>query len=157
MRREDYLKKDKQVKMAITPTNSTSSSINNKPSRLLRVKRCLIRQYQKVKVRVTPFWKNRKNRVLLIQLVSAYLFTIFLRLNLVYFVLYSQNYLLTHVAERLLIGFLGIDVVLQFGGRTIGYPDGIEAGATANRIACEVMVFAWNSGQNILEEGQEVF
>merc|ERR1712176_868783 len=34
---------------------------------------------------------------------------------------------------HLLIGFLGIDVVLQFGGGTIGHPDGIEAGATANR------------------------
>jgi ribulose-bisphosphate carboxylase large chain len=57
---------------------------------------------------------------------------------------------------HLLIGFLGIDVVLQFGGGTIGHPDGIEAGATANRVACEAMILAWNSGQDILEEGDAV-
>merc|ERR1711937_100349 len=57
---------------------------------------------------------------------------------------------------HLLIGFLGIDVVLQFGGGTIGHPDGIEAGATANRVAREAMVLAWNTGQDILEEGQGV-
>lgn len=57
---------------------------------------------------------------------------------------------------HLLIGFLGIDVVLQFGGGTIGHPDGIEAGATANRVACEAMVLAWNSGQDILVEGPDV-
>ena len=30
---------------------------------------------------------------------------------------------------------LGEDVVLQFGGGTIGHPMGIQAGATANRVA----------------------
>jgi ribulose-bisphosphate carboxylase large chain len=33
--------------------------------------------------------------------------------------------------------YLGIDCVLQFGGGTIGHPDGIQAGATANRVAME--------------------
>src|SRR6204780_4097562 len=32
-----------------------------------------------------------------------------------------------------LISYLGEDVVLQFGGGTIGHPDGIQAGAPANR------------------------
>jgi ribulose 1,5-bisphosphate carboxylase large subunit-like protein len=36
---------------------------------------------------------------------------------------------------------LGEDVVLQFGGGTIGHPDG-KAGATANRVALEAMVLA---------------
>ena len=39
-----------------------------------------------------------------------------------------------------LIHYLGDDVVLQFGGGTIGHPDGIQAGATANRVALEAMV-----------------
>jgi ribulose-bisphosphate carboxylase large chain len=37
-----------------------------------------------------------------------------------------------------LFNYLGDDVVLQFGGGTIGHPDGIQAGATANRVALEV-------------------
>ena len=41
-----------------------------------------------------------------------------------------------------LIHYLGDDVVLQFGGGTIGHPDGIQAGATANRVALEAMVLA---------------
>ena len=39
-----------------------------------------------------------------------------------------------------LLTYLGDDVVLQFGGGTIGHPDGIQAGAIANRTALEVMV-----------------
>jgi ribulose-bisphosphate carboxylase large chain len=35
---------------------------------------------------------------------------------------------------------LGEDVVLQFGGGTIGHPGGIAAGAEANRIATEAMI-----------------
>jgi ribulose-bisphosphate carboxylase large chain len=51
---------------------------------------------------------------------------------------------------------LGEDVVLQFGGGTIGHPDGIEAGATANRVALESMVLAKNEGRNYLEEGPQI-
>jgi ribulose-bisphosphate carboxylase large chain len=45
-----------------------------------------------------------------------------------------------------LVHYLGDDVVLQFGGGTIGHPDGIQAGATANRVALESMVLARNEG-----------
>merc|ERR1719401_1425777 len=45
-----------------------------------------------------------------------------------------------------LIHYLGDDVVLQFGGGTIGHPDGIQAGATANRVALESMILARNEG-----------
>src|SRR6476620_500086 len=45
-----------------------------------------------------------------------------------------------------LVHYLGDDVVLQFGGGTIGHPDGIQAGATANRVALESMVMARNEG-----------
>jgi ribulose-bisphosphate carboxylase large chain len=48
---------------------------------------------------------------------------------------------------------LGEDVVLQFGGGTIGHPDGIQAGATANRVALETMVKAKNEGVDYLEDG----
>ena len=47
-----------------------------------------------------------------------------------------------------LIYYLGEDVILQFGGGTIGHPDGIQAGATANRVALESMVLARNSGED---------
>jgi ribulose-bisphosphate carboxylase large chain len=55
-----------------------------------------------------------------------------------------------------LIHYLGDDVVLQFGGGTIGHPDGIQAGATANRVALEAMIKARNQGHNYLEEGQSI-
>jgi ribulose-bisphosphate carboxylase large chain len=45
-----------------------------------------------------------------------------------------------------LVHYLGDDVVLQFGGGTIGHPDGIQAGATANRVALEAMTLARNEG-----------
>jgi ribulose-bisphosphate carboxylase large chain len=51
---------------------------------------------------------------------------------------------------------LGEDVILQFGGGTIGHPDGIESGATANRVALEAMVLAKNEGRNYLEEGPQI-
>ena len=38
---------------------------------------------------------------------------------------------------------------LQFGGGTIGHPDGIQAGATANRVALEAMVVARNEGRDL--------
>jgi ribulose-bisphosphate carboxylase large chain len=55
-----------------------------------------------------------------------------------------------------LIQLLGEDVVLQFGGGTIGHPDGIQAGATANRVALESMIIARNEGRNYVEEGPEI-
>jgi ribulose-bisphosphate carboxylase large chain len=55
-----------------------------------------------------------------------------------------------------LIDYLGEDVVLQFGGGTIGHPMGIQAGATANRVALEAMVLARNEGRDIANEGPEI-
>jgi ribulose-bisphosphate carboxylase large chain len=55
-----------------------------------------------------------------------------------------------------LLDLLGEDVVLQFGGGTIGHPMGIAAGATANRVALEAMIFARNAGRDILHEGPEI-
>ena len=55
-----------------------------------------------------------------------------------------------------LIHYLGDDVVLQFGGGTIGHPDGIQAGATANRVALECMVIARNEGRDYLGEGPQI-
>jgi ribulose-bisphosphate carboxylase large chain len=55
-----------------------------------------------------------------------------------------------------LLTYLGEDVVLQFGGGTIGHPQGIQAGATANRVALEAMVLARNEGKDIWNEGPEI-
>jgi ribulose-bisphosphate carboxylase large chain len=55
-----------------------------------------------------------------------------------------------------LIDLFGDDVVLQFGGGTIGHPMGIQAGATANRVALEAMVLARNEGRDIANEGPEI-
>ena len=55
-----------------------------------------------------------------------------------------------------LLDLFGDDVVLQFGGGTIGHPMGIQAGATANRVALEAMVQARNEGRDILNEGPEI-
>ena len=55
-----------------------------------------------------------------------------------------------------LIDLFGDDVVLQFGGGTIGHPMGIQAGATANRVALEAMVLARNEGVDLKTEGPEV-
>ena len=60
----------------------------------------------------------------------------------------GQMHQLTHL--------LGEDVVLQFGGGTIGHPDGIQSGATANRVALEAMVLAKNEGQDYLSTGPEI-
>ena len=50
-----------------------------------------------------------------------------------------------------LLHYLGEDVILQFGGGTIGHPRGIEAGATANRVAVEAMIQARNEGARLSE------
>ena len=55
-----------------------------------------------------------------------------------------------------LLHYLGEDVVLQFGGGTIGHPHGIQAGATANRVAVEAMIQARNEGRDYLKEGPEI-
>ncbi len=55
-----------------------------------------------------------------------------------------------------LLDLFGDDVVLQFGGGTIGHTDGIQAGATANRVALEAMVLARNEGRDIKNEGPEI-
>jgi len=55
-----------------------------------------------------------------------------------------------------LLHYLGDDVVLQFGGGTIGHPDGIQAGAIANRTALEVMIQARNEGRDIWNEGPKI-
>jgi ribulose-bisphosphate carboxylase large chain len=55
-----------------------------------------------------------------------------------------------------LLHYLGEDCVLQFGGGTIGHPQGIAAGATANRVALEAMIFARNEGRDYMNEGEEI-
>jgi ribulose-bisphosphate carboxylase large chain len=55
-----------------------------------------------------------------------------------------------------LLDLFGDDVVLQFGGGTIGHPMGIPAGATANRVALEAVVLARNEGRDLLREGPEI-
>ena len=55
-----------------------------------------------------------------------------------------------------LLHHLGEDVVLQFGGGTIGHPMGIAAGATANRVAVEAMIQARNEGVDYYAEGPDV-
>ncbi len=55
-----------------------------------------------------------------------------------------------------LLHYLGEDVVLQFGGGTIGHPMGIAAGAQANRVALEAMVLARNEGRDIWNEGAAI-
>ncbi|MDQ4032106.1 MAG: form I ribulose bisphosphate carboxylase large subunit [Actinomycetota bacterium] len=55
-----------------------------------------------------------------------------------------------------LLYYLGEDVVLQFGGGTIGHPMGIAAGATANRVALEAMIKARNEGRDYRKEGDDI-
>lgn len=55
-----------------------------------------------------------------------------------------------------LLDYLGEDVVLQFGGGTIGHPMGIAAGASANRVAVEAMIKARNEGKDYVKEGPDI-
>ncbi|HWK30197.1 MAG TPA: form I ribulose bisphosphate carboxylase large subunit [Solirubrobacter sp.] len=55
-----------------------------------------------------------------------------------------------------LLHLLGEDVILQFGGGTIGHPMGIAAGATANRVAVEAMILARNEGRDVHAEGPDI-
>jgi ribulose-bisphosphate carboxylase large chain len=53
-----------------------------------------------------------------------------------------------------LLDYLGEDVILQFGGGTIGHPMGVAAGATANRVAVEAMIKARNEGRDFRRDGE---
>src|SRR4029077_18138300 len=55
-----------------------------------------------------------------------------------------------------LLHYLGEDVVLQFGGGTIGHPMGVAAGAEANRLAVEAMIQARNEGKDFFQEGPDI-
>jgi ribulose-bisphosphate carboxylase large chain len=55
-----------------------------------------------------------------------------------------------------LLHYLGEDVVLQFGGGTIGHPDGIAEGAAANRVAVEAIIQARNEGRDYLHDGPDI-
>src|SRR5262249_23538285 len=55
-----------------------------------------------------------------------------------------------------LLQYPGEDVVLQCGGGPIGPRMGIQAGATANRVALEAMVLARNEGRDIWNEGPQI-
>jgi len=55
-----------------------------------------------------------------------------------------------------LLDLLGDDVILQFGGGTIGHPMGISAGAEANRVALEAVVKARNEGMDLMKGGEEL-
>src|SRR3954470_9257556 len=55
-----------------------------------------------------------------------------------------------------LLEYLGEDVVLQFGGGTIGHPMGVAAGATANRVAVEAMIKARNEAGDYSPEGPDI-
>ena len=57
---------------------------------------------------------------------------------------------------HLLLHHLGEDVILQFGGGTIGHPLGIASGATANRVALEAMILARNEGRDYVNEGPDI-
>jgi ribulose-bisphosphate carboxylase large chain len=55
-----------------------------------------------------------------------------------------------------LLHYLGEDVVLQFGGGSIGHPMGIAAGAECNRVAMEAMIKARNEGRDYMKEGESI-
>jgi ribulose-bisphosphate carboxylase large chain len=62
-----------------------------------------------------------------------------------------------HVGQmHQLISLFGDDCILQFGGGTIGHPDGIQAGAIANRVGLECMIKARNEGKDIINEGPDI-
>ena len=54
------------------------------------------------------------------------------------------------------VHYLGEDVVLQFGGGAFGHPMGVQAGATANRVALECIIQARNEGKDIWNEGPDI-
>ena len=59
-----------------------------------------------------------------------------------------------HIPE--LVAIFGDDAVFQFGGGTLGHPQGSAAGATANRVALEAVIKARNEGRDITVEGPDI-
>ena len=59
-----------------------------------------------------------------------------------------------HMPE--LLDIFGDDVILQFGGGTLGHPWGSAAGAEANRVALEACVQARNEGRELVKEGPDI-
>ena len=55
-----------------------------------------------------------------------------------------------------LITYLGEDVVLQFGGGTIGHPARYPGRCDANRVALEAIIKARNEGRDIWQEGPQI-
>jgi ribulose-bisphosphate carboxylase large chain len=55
-----------------------------------------------------------------------------------------------------LLGYLGEDSIPRFGGGHDRPPDGIGAGATANRVAVEAMIQARNEGRDYFQEGPDI-
>ena len=55
-----------------------------------------------------------------------------------------------------LLSIFGDDAVFQFGGGTLGHPQGNAAGAAANRIALEACVEARNQGRSLEKEGKGI-
>jgi ribulose-bisphosphate carboxylase large chain len=55
-----------------------------------------------------------------------------------------------------LLYYLGDDSLWQFGGGTIGHPDGIQAGATANRVALESIILARYEGVDYMQAGPSI-
>ena len=51
---------------------------------------------------------------------------------------------------------LGRGCCITIWWRTIGHPQGIQAGAEANRVALEAMIFARNAGDDYLQNGPEI-
>jgi ribulose-bisphosphate carboxylase large chain len=59
-----------------------------------------------------------------------------------------------HIPE--LVSIFGDDAVFQFGGGTLGHPQGNAAGATANRVALEAVIKARNEGRDLAVEGPDI-
>ena len=57
---------------------------------------------------------------------------------------------------HLLVGYLGIEAVFQFGSGIIGHSQGIAAGATDNRVALESVLWARSDGVDLFADGASV-
>ena len=55
-----------------------------------------------------------------------------------------------------LLGYLDVESVFQFGGGTIGHAEGVCAGATANRVALESLLWKRSQGANMFDEGAAI-
>ena len=52
---------------------------------------------------------------------------------------------------NLLVSYLGMEAVFQFGDGTIGYSQGIVPGATANQVAVESVLWARSKGVDLFK------